>query len=385
MTLLIRSAEEPGRVAAAVTAAAHDIAGTGLLKRTGEAVIAGEVIRSDGTRWRPTDQEWEDNEELWSLDGPASVFGPVRLPGGQLLLIDYKCTAPKLCRETPRLLIGHLAAAGVRDAEISFAPQLSGDRFAALRSLSPVARGYLRTDARPPSPGRFTDMPSSPRLIGVAAEWLRSHHAPGMDLLALVADSPVPLTWDSLRVTVEDVLAADTSVHLVVSDFVTRAATAELGFFGYTGITLAAALRDRRGEQAAAQMRALRETIRASSADADWAGVDVYPSTEREHYVPGDGDVLGNIRAYHQDEFHVGPMWYQVISHAQLQRLGAPPPGTAELADGRFELTVGEPEQWVPGHRDNGAIRARAGQLLPRESDPGALRPGRRKFSFRRR
>jgi hypothetical protein len=377
---LIRSAEEPSRVAAAVAAAAHDIAGTGLLRRTGETVIAGEVIRSDGTRWRPADQEWEDNEQLWSLDGPASVLGPVPVPGGQLLIIDYKDTPPELCQETPRLLIRRLEAAGVRDAEISLAPQLSGDRFAALRSFSPVVRAYLRTGDPPPA-GRFTGMPSAPRLIGVAAEWLRSHYAPGSDLLALVNSTiPVSLTWDSLKPVAEDVLAADVSVDLIVSDFATRATTAQLGFFGYTGITLAAAGRDWRSEQAAAQMRALRETIRTCAADAEWAGVDVYPSTERAHYIPGDGDVLGNIRVYHRDELHVGPMWYQVISDAELRRLGAPPPGAAELADGRFELTAGEPEQWVPGHPDNAAVRARAGKLLPRQPDPGPTRPRRRGF-----
>jgi hypothetical protein len=383
VTLLIRSAEEPGRVAAAVDAASHDIWGTGSLNRTGEAVIADEVIRSDGTRWRPTDQEWEDNEQLWSLNGPASVFGPVPIPGGQLLIIDYKDTPPELCRETPRLLIRRLEAAGVRDAEISLAPRLSGGQSAPLRAFRPVARAYLRTSD--PSPGRFTDLPAAARLIDVAAEWLRSHHAPGMELLALVAASPVPLTWDSLRPVVEDVLAADTSVDLIVSDFATRAATAQLGFFGYTGITLAAAGRDWRGEQAAAQMRALRETIRACATDADWAGVDVYPNPERDRYIPGDGDVLDNVWAYYRDEFHVGPMWYQVISHAQLHRLGAPPPGAAGLADDRFELTTGEPEQWVPGHPDNAAIRARAGRLLPGDADPGALRPGRRQFWRRRR
>jgi hypothetical protein len=384
-TLLIRSAEDPGRVAAAASAAAYDIWGTGSLIRTGEAVIAGEVIRSDGTRWQPTDQEWEDNEQLRSLNGPASVFGPVPIPGGQILIIDYKDTPPELVRETPRLVIGHLEAAGVRDAEICVAPRLSGGQSAALRSFSPVARAYLRTGDRAPSSDGFADLPAAPRLIGATTEWLRSHHAPGMELLALVAASPVPVTWDSLRPVVEDVLAADTSVDLIVSDFATRAATAQLGFFGYTGITLAAAGRDWGGEQTAAQMRALRETIRACATDADWAGVDVYPGNEREHYIPGDGDVLGNIRACYRDELHAGPMWYQVISPAQLQRLGAPPPGAAELAGGRFELTAGEPEQWVPGHPDNAAIRARAAQLLRRDTDPGALRPGRREFWRRRR
>ena len=66
-----------------------------------------------------------------------------------------------------------------------------------------------------------------------------------------------------------------------------------------------------------------------------------------------------------ESEFDAGPMWYQVLSQAQLERLGGLPPGAVELAAGRFELTIGEPEQWVPGHRDHDAARARARHILP--------------------
>jgi hypothetical protein len=97
-----------------------------------------------------------------------------------------------------------------------------------------------------------------------------------------------------------------------------------------------------------------------------WAGVYVYPSTERAE------DVL--LGVYHPDEFHAGPMWYQLISDAQLQRLGAPPPGLAQMPNGRLELTVGDPEQWVPGHPENAAVHARARQFLPSDPDPGAMR-----------
>jgi hypothetical protein len=48
-----------------------------------------------------------------------------------------------------------------------------------------------------------------------------------------------------------------------------------------------------------------------------------------------------------------------------LERLRGLPPGMVELASGRFELTIGEPEQWVPGHRDHKAVRARARHILP--------------------
>jgi hypothetical protein len=363
VTLLIRSPEEPGRVAAAVGAAANDIAATGLLLSTGEAVIAGEVIRSDGSRWRPTDQDWEDNEQLWELDGPSWVSGPVPVPGGQVLTIDYKCTAPQLCRETPRLLIQHLGRERVQEAEISFAPRLRDEQFTALRSFSPVVRANLRAGAEPREVRRFTDLPQAASLIDVAAEWIRSHHEPGMDLLAMVSGSTeIPLTWDNLRPVIDDVLTATISVELIVSDFATRAATAGIGFMGYMGITLAAAGRDWRGEQAVAQMRALRETIRARAADASWAGIEVYPSTDHAE------DVL--LGVYHSDELHAGPRWYHLLSDAQLRRLSAPPPGAAELPNGRLELTTGEPEQWLPGHPDNAAVRTRASKLL--SPDPGS-------------
>lgn len=301
------------------------------------------------------------------------MSGPVPVPGGQLLTIDYKCTAPALCRETPRLLTQHLEREKVGDADIRFAPWLSDDRFMTLRSLSPVARAYLRADVHPRAVWRFPDVPQAASLITAAAQWLRSHHGPETELLALVeGGTEVPLTWDSLKPVVENALAATIHVHLIVSDFATHAATATVGFVGNMGITLAAAGRDWRGEQLAEQMLVLRETARACAADVGWAGVKVYPATES-----GQDVLLGT---YHRDELHVGLMWYQLISQAQIERLGAPPPGAAELPDGRFEVTVGEPGQWVPGHPDNSAVRDRAAQLFPAPPSSGPPRLRRRGF-----
>jgi hypothetical protein len=58
------------------------------------------------------------------------------------------------------------------------------------------------------------------------------------------------------------------------------------------------------------------------------------------------------------------PLASRLIDTA-TQWLRGLPPGAAELASGRFELTIGEPEQWVPGHRDHKAVRARARHILP--------------------
>lgn len=101
VVLLIRSDDPPEQVATGVRRAVPDIAATGMIPATGEEVIAGEVLRKDGTRWRPTDHEWEDDDLLAGADRPSYVAEPVTVPGGQLLVIDYASTPPRLCRHTP--------------------------------------------------------------------------------------------------------------------------------------------------------------------------------------------------------------------------------------------------------------------------------------------
>ena len=57
-------------------------------------------------------------------------------------------------------------------------------------------------------------------------------------------------------------------------------------------------------------------------------------------------------------------MWYQILSREQRGRLGGPPPSSVTLPGGRVELTVGEPEQWLPRHPDRLAISLQAARLL---------------------
>lgn len=63
---------------------------------------------------------------------------------------------------------------------------------------------------------------------------------------------------------------------------------------------------------------------------------------------------------------------WQVIGPGHLQRLGSPPEGAVSIGNGKFELSVGEPEDWLrmPGAK---GVRQRARELLaaclPRESE----------------
>ena len=356
--LLIRSDDPPGQVAAGVRRAVPDIATTGMIPATGEEVIAGEVIRRDGTRWRPPGREWEDGGQLAGAERPSCVAGPVTVPGGQLLVIDYASTPSRLSRHTPGILIRHLEAARVRDAQIGPAPRLSGQRSSILASLTPVAWAGLRAGVPPYPRGGLAAVPHAQHLIDVATGWLQGQNQPGMDLLGLAAGIGMPLTRDAVVPVVTAVLAAGSAAALLASDFGTRAAVAVLGDLALTGVSLRMASADRIVERAAAAMRRQRETIRAAVPGVGWAGVTALanPSPPFRLHLPNPAV---------EGEFDAGPMWYQLLSQAQLERLRGLPPGAAELASGRFELTIGEPEQWVPGHRDHDAIRARARHILP--------------------
>jgi len=54
----------------------------------------------------------------------------------------------------------------------------------------------------------------------------------------------------------------------------------------------------------------------------------------------------------------------RMLSEGHLDRLGGPPEGAHPIGGGRVELTVGEPEQWLPGHPDRVAVVQRARTLL---------------------
>jgi hypothetical protein len=201
-------------------------------------------------------------------------------------------------------------------------------------------------------------VPNAQHLIDVAVGWLWGQTQPGMDLLGLIVSIGVPLTWDSVAPVVTGMLAAGSTAALLASDFRTRAAVAVLGDLARTGVSLRVASTDRIADRVAAAMRLQRDTIRAAAAGVGWAGV-----TAQANPAPPFRLHLPNPAV--KSEFDAGPMWYQVLSQAQLERLRALPRGAVELAPGRFELTIGEPEQWVPGHRDHDAIRARARHILP--------------------
>jgi hypothetical protein len=357
VTLLIRTGrwEPVERAAAGIEAAVRDLLRTGLLLATGEDVIAGEIIGRDGTRRRPSDADWATQEALAELDGPAYVSDPVTLPSGQLLMIDFASTPSRLCREAPGILARHLAEAGVRDAEIGLAPKIGTGRLAAIRPYSPLARALLLGTPGVPRPGAKTVPP--PGLIGLAEEWLHDQRQPSTELMAIIISTEVPLTWETLRPVVDAALPAGLAIPVLAVDTGSSRASVLLGEFSGRGVALNIAGKKWGIRQVADRMRSQRDLIRTRAAgqgELAWAGVTA--SSQSMNLVMAD------LTA--GDEYDLGPMWYQVLSEGQLRRLGGPPPDAVELPGGRVELTIGEPEQWVPGHPQHDAIRAHARRIF---------------------
>lgn len=352
VVLLIRSPEPPDLVGTALRSAVPDIQATGQIIATGEDVIAGEVQGADGVSRPATD------DDLDEFEGPSLVSGPVAIPGAHLLMIDYSGTPPALSRATPAILSRHLRQAGVQEAEIGLVPQMTDRRHLILRSFSPIAQASLRGIGPFPPLGIANVRPPA-RLTEAATMWLRARHAPAMELLALIIATEAPLTWESIGPAVDGILASGDYVTVIASDFATTAAAVVFGDLHQMGVSLGAAGVSWGFTQVADQMRSQRETIRGVAADLGWARVTAKAATPR-----GAEMLLPDVTAEYEPA-----SWYQVLSREQLDRLGGPPPGAVELPGGRMEFTVGEPEQWVPGHPDREAIYQEARRML---AVPGA-------------
>jgi hypothetical protein len=319
---------EPDRLFNALSAAAADISDIGF--------YAGEPSPAN------PDGDWE----------AAEVTGPIPVPGGGILQIHAGNTPPEMrIGEIPRLLAQSLELAAIADATIGPAP-VTGWRYQDLKSLGPAVRTLLC--GRPREPGGRRSVP--PVLIGIAVDWLHREFQPGWELQALLIAAEIPVTWETLRSVIDGGLRALMSVSVVATDFAASGAVIKLGDCLGTGVAMLAARTGWTTAEITSHMLQMREETRGHAQQPElWlASVTAAPDEWSLRYTG-----LSNWSA---DFYHLA--WYQILSPERLRRLGGPPPGSAELPGGRFELTVGQPEQWLPGHPDYDAVRERAARLL---------------------
>jgi hypothetical protein len=326
--ILIRSPAEPDRLFNALSAAATDIGDIGF-------------YWNEPTPANPYG-DWE----------AAEVTGPIPVPGGGILQIHAGNTPPEMrIGEIPGLLAQSLELAGITDATIGPA-SVTGWRYQDLKSLGPAVRTLLCGPPR--EPARRRSVP--PVLLDIAVDWLRREFQPGWELQALLIAAELPVTWENISAVIDGGLRALMSVSVVATDFTASGAVIRLGDCLGAGVAMLAARTGWPTPEITSHMLRMREELRGQAQQPElWlASVTAAPDEWSLRYT--------GLTNWSEDFCH--PAWYQILSPERLRRLGGPPPGSVELPGGRVELTVGEPEQWLPGHPGHDAVRERAAQLL---------------------
>jgi hypothetical protein len=296
---------------------------------------------------------------------PVMVTGPCAIPGGCLLIVGFDAgTSRDALARVPAILARHLEAAGIADAVIGLGRR-ADDRYETPQSFGPAAKAWL---AGPQPPGGSGIWPwLEPVLAEAGTQWIREQLWPQARLAAVIAGTEVPVGPDGLDVIVEGrrhpkAGEPEYNVSLVATDFTGSAAGAFFGDLLGTAVTLSAAGANWTAEQVATRMLAQRDIIRlhADAAELEWAGVTA--SHDNGELLTGDQIGLDYESGI---EFRILDMvWYQVLTEGQLRRAGGPPPGATRLPGGRFELTIGEAIQWMPGTLARSTVEEQARRLL---------------------
>jgi hypothetical protein len=328
--IMVRSPADPDRLFNALSAAAADIGDIGY--------------------WATEPDPGDPESGFWEA---AEVTGPIPVPGGGILQIHAGNTPPEMrIGEIPDLLAQSLELAGITDATVGPAPVVD-TRYDVLESLGPAVRTVLC--GPPPVPGgKRRSVPSE--LIDIAVDWLRAEYQPGWELQALLIAATVPVTWENLRSVVGEGLRALRSVSVIATDFTAAGAVIRVGECLGAGVAMSVARAGWSPAEITSHMLRAREELRGHAQLVQlWlASVTVAPDDRSLRHT--------GLTNWSEDFQHLA--WYQILSPERLRRLGRPPPGAAELPGGRVELTVGEPEQWLPGNPDYEAVRDRAARLL---------------------
>ncbi|SCF15099.1 hypothetical protein GA0070607_6174 [Micromonospora coriariae] len=304
--------------------------------------------------------------------GLAVVSSPIILPGAQLLVIDLGPLPAEHVLAIPELLVRQLRDAGVRDALVSVARRGPSHD---IEEFGVSARAYLRGPLGAP----FGDAPCQlpPPLLNVALDWLHAERGRADELSAVVLGVQVPLTAEAAgpaTAAVLSTLPTAITVTLLAGDLTNRLVAATVG--GYHDVLPAAAFSVARPRDdpadLAGPMHRLRDKLRAHSGSLVWAGVDAAPDSRRvstpqwSQRLPSDEETVTRRPGVEMlaDVLIPDAMWYQILSAGHLDRLGGLPPGAKPLPGRRAELTVGDAEQWLPGHPDALAVLARGRELL---------------------
>lgn len=287
-------------------------------------------------------------------DGPKHVSSPVPVPGGAVLMVDLGTSDAGTRAAIPGILVDHLAEAGITEATVDVADRI-GSRYATAESLGPAARAWIR-------------WPLATRADSARPGWLweatRRASAVRGDPATVIISVEIPLTWDDVPEVVGGALREGQPATVVAGDFTTSIAACALDHAYRLAPQAALTVAGPPTTDTATAMTSLRDALRSDPGTFAWAGIGA-TADARHFLIPQwmPDDALTPVDLLPETAVP-DATWFQILSEGHLARLGGPPPGSRALDAGRVELTIGEPEQWLPDHPDHPALLARARRLL---------------------
>lgn len=303
-------------------------------------------------------------------EAAVRVIGPCPIPGGCLLIADFDADTPRdTLAGVPAVLARHLEAVGSADAVIGLA-RLAYDRgYETPQAFSPAAKAWLVGPQPVGGSGIFPRL--EPVLADAGTRWIRRQLWPRAQLAAVIAGAEVLVDPDGADLVVAGRRAApaggpEYDVSLVATDFTGSAAGAFFGDIMGTAVTLSAAGANWTADEIVARMLAQRDVVRSCADETvlEWAGVSAsYDNSELL-----TGDQVGMDYQSGMEYQVLSTVWYQILSEDQLRRAGGPPQGATRLPGGRYELTVGDARQWIPGSPARSIVEEQASRLLRAEN-----------------
>lgn len=299
----------------------------------------------------------------------AVISNAVLAPGGPLLRIARLDAAEGALRSIPGIIADRLEEAGITNAHID-APEPGGplDRLDACPNAA-VLRLF------PEPAGAAGAVPA--RWIDIACEWVLGDLAPadtvpmrllGVEFQVKVADAPAILHQASLAGAWCDVLNGS------VGD---RVRTASITFGRAPHVALAAGGPACDSNALLARFELLCDVAREVAADVTYACVDLEGAFEGIGlgFAGGgwrdQGGASPNLVAGQLADVLVPDVFpFQILGKGHLTRLApdaassALPPIGTPLAEGRVEVVIGEPADWLPIYDTRDDAQAEGYELL---------------------
>lgn len=325
-----------------------------------------------------------DIRNAYGPENDLCIAGPLPVQGGHVLVFSRGWGSPaNVPGQEPAIVQEVAEHLGLDEGVISIAPKAKvawARAEHAGEGLWRTARGYLYGVLQQPFGTAPRGVPRE--MIEVSLRWLRARSQPDKPVVLLINGSPIPTDWDNVEplvqtltedrlVLVMQVLADDPThprySHHPPPTVVLTASTEPTAAWIEAGQTDA---------DVVAAMEAMREHA-STALSVEWAGVGT--GLEGKSGVRGRfgaGEVIG-VR-HEEDGGHAAAgmpdiavpdaFWWQILGPGHIQRLGTPstlPANAAPLGDGQhYEVTLGEPDQWLADNPTRDQVRAQARKAL---------------------